>query len=142
MKRILVTGGAGYIGSHTCLSLLEKGFEVVVIDNFCNSSIESLQRVEKLCGKGLSVHNVDLMDLAALEQTIAKEYQNCTAVLFSETSNDTILNKDYPGIETANIISFVSHHSCSPARRCTRYRRFCQRRSRRCCASPASSSAS
>ena len=49
--KILVTGGAGYIGSHTCVELLEKGYEVVVVDNFDNSSPESVKRVEKITGK-------------------------------------------------------------------------------------------
>jgi hypothetical protein len=53
--RILVSGGAGYIGSHTCLELLEQGHEVVVFDNFCNSSIESLNRVKKITGKEIDV---------------------------------------------------------------------------------------
>ena len=46
MKNVLVTGGAGYIGSHTCLELLENGYGVVVIDNLCNSNPESLNRVQ------------------------------------------------------------------------------------------------
>ena len=46
--RILVTGGAGYIGSHTCIELIKAGYEVVVIDNLFNSSLESLKRIEKL----------------------------------------------------------------------------------------------
>ncbi len=46
--KILVTGGAGYIGSHTCIELVKEGYEVVVVDNLCNSSLESLKRVEKL----------------------------------------------------------------------------------------------
>ena len=51
MKNILVTGGAGYIGSHTCVELLERGYEVIVADNFSNSCMESLRRVEKITGK-------------------------------------------------------------------------------------------
>ena len=51
MKSILVTGGAGYIGSHTCVCLLEKGYDVIVVDNLSNSSTESLNRVEKITGK-------------------------------------------------------------------------------------------
>ena len=47
---ILVTGGAGYIGSHTCVELLQKGYEVVVIDNFDNSSPKSVERVKKITG--------------------------------------------------------------------------------------------
>lgn len=73
MKKILVTGGAGYIGSHTCLSLLEKNFEVVVIDNLCNSSTESLKRVEKLTGKSISFYEVDLMNFEKIQEVLNKE---------------------------------------------------------------------
>jgi UDP-glucose 4-epimerase len=59
---ILVTGGAGYIGSHTCLELLNNGYEVIVLDNFSNSSKESLFRVEKLAGKDLSIIEGDILD--------------------------------------------------------------------------------
>ena len=55
--RVLVTGGAGYIGSHTCLELLEAGFEVTVIDNLSNSKEESLKRVQNLTGKTLDFHD-------------------------------------------------------------------------------------
>ena len=68
---ILVTGGAGYIGSHTCLELLNAGYEVTVVDNLCNSSEESLTRVQELTGKPLNFQNVDLRDAAALDKTFA-----------------------------------------------------------------------
>lgn len=64
--RILVTGGAGYIGSHTCVELLQGGYEVVVIDNLSNSKEESLRRVEELAGRSLEFHKVDLLDKAGL----------------------------------------------------------------------------
>ncbi len=64
--RILVTGGAGYIGSHTCLELLNEGHEVVVVDNLVNSKSESLKRVQELTGRSLDFHEVDLMDETAL----------------------------------------------------------------------------
>lgn len=63
---ILVTGGAGYIGSHTCIELLETGFDIVVIDNLNNSKEESLRRVEKLTGKSLTFVHADLLDKAEL----------------------------------------------------------------------------
>jgi UDP-glucose 4-epimerase len=65
--KILVTGGAGYIGSHTCLELLEKGYEIVVVDNLSNSSRESLLRVERLTGKQIEFIEVDLLDKEALD---------------------------------------------------------------------------
>ncbi len=65
--KILVTGGAGYIGSHTCLELLQAGHDVVVVDNLSNSKEESLRRVQEIAGKELEFHRVDLLDGAALE---------------------------------------------------------------------------
>jgi len=64
--KILVTGGAGYIGSHTCIELIESGYEVVVVDNLCNSSLESLKRVEKLTDSDIPFHKVDVRDKQAL----------------------------------------------------------------------------
>ena len=64
--RILVTGGAGYIGSHTCLELLNAGHEVVVVDNLSNSNYESLKRVQALTGKTIEFHKGDLRDEALL----------------------------------------------------------------------------
>ena len=63
---ILVTGGAGYIGSHTCVELLQEGHDVVVVDNFVNSSQEALRRVEQLAGRPLRFYKVDLVDAPAL----------------------------------------------------------------------------
>ncbi len=71
--KILVTGGAGYIGSHTCLDLLQNGHETVVVDNLCNASRESLKRVEELSGKPIRFYEADLRDAAALDQIFAKE---------------------------------------------------------------------
>ncbi|MBC7757086.1 MAG: UDP-glucose 4-epimerase GalE [Bdellovibrio sp.] len=63
---ILITGGAGYIGSHTCVVLLEAGYEIVVVDNLCNSSLESLNRVSKISGKNITFVEADIRDAAAL----------------------------------------------------------------------------
>jgi UDP-glucose 4-epimerase len=69
--RLLVTGGAGYIGSHTCLELLQVGYEVVIVDNLSNSNEESLKRVQRLAGKPLEFHKVDLLDREALDAVFA-----------------------------------------------------------------------
>lgn len=68
---ILVTGGAGYIGSHTCVSLLEAGHEVTVIDNFCNSSEVALQRVEEICGKSLRIIRGDVRNREDLDKALS-----------------------------------------------------------------------
>lgn len=69
---VLVTGGAGYIGSHTLISLLENGYEAVVIDNLCNSSQESLSRVEKITGKSVKFYRGDIRDAALLDKIFAE----------------------------------------------------------------------
>ena len=63
---ILVTGGAGYIGSHTCVELLKEGYEVVVVDNLYNSSEEALNRVKQITGKEVKFYNVDVLDLSLI----------------------------------------------------------------------------
>jgi len=66
--KILVTGGAGYLGSHTLVELLEKGYEAIVLDNLINSSEKSLERVEKITGKKVPFYNVDLLDYDAVDK--------------------------------------------------------------------------
>lgn len=70
---ILVTGGAGYIGSHTLVELLNAGYDVVVMDNLCNSSMKSLERVEKLTGKKIKFYKADIRDREALEKIFEEE---------------------------------------------------------------------
>ena len=72
MTKILVTGGAGYIGSHTCVELLNNGFDVVVLDNLSNSSEESLARVEKLTGKSITFMKGDIRDGDILDSLFAR----------------------------------------------------------------------
>ena len=74
MKRILVTGGAGYIGSHTVLELLNTGYEVIVVDNLSNSSEKSLERVRELTGKNFPFHQVDIFDQESLNQVFAADH--------------------------------------------------------------------
>lgn len=71
--RILVAGGAGYIGSHTCLVLLEAGHQVVVADNLCNSKEESLHRVQELTGKPITFYQADVTDEAAMEKIFSQQ---------------------------------------------------------------------
>lgn len=74
---ILVTGGAGYIGSHTVVELQQAGYDVVVVDNLSNSSEVSLQRVEKITGKPVKFYKADILDREELEDIFAKESIQC-----------------------------------------------------------------
>lgn len=71
-QSILVTGGAGYIGSHTTLALLEAGYEVIVLDNLANSSLESLHRVERICGKVVTFIEGDIRDRELLDSIFSR----------------------------------------------------------------------
>lgn len=71
--KVLVTGGAGYIGSHTCVVLLEKGHEVVIVDNLCNSKKESLNRIKKLTGVEVTFYEEDVCDKDALRKIFQAE---------------------------------------------------------------------
>lgn len=73
MAKILVTGGAGYIGSHTCVELLNAGHEVVVLDNLCNSAAESLNRVQQLTQKSLTFIEGDIRDSQLLDQVFQQQ---------------------------------------------------------------------
>ncbi|MFN8485925.1 MAG: UDP-glucose 4-epimerase GalE [Anaerolineae bacterium] len=78
--RILVTGGAGYIGSHTCVELLNAGYDVTVVDNLSNSKAEAIRRVEELAGRKMAFHPVDLLDRAGL------------AAVFDEAPVDAVIH--------------------------------------------------
>ena len=77
---ILLTGGAGYIGSHTCVEMLNAGYEVIVVDNLNNSSCESLNRVEKITGKSVKFYENDVCDYGALRK------------IFSENKIDAVVH--------------------------------------------------
>ena len=74
---VLVTGGAGYIGSHTCVELLERGFGVVVIDNLVNSSAKAIERIEQITGKHVDFYENDVRDRAALDRIFEKHSIDC-----------------------------------------------------------------
>ena len=69
---ILVTGGAGFIGSHTCVELLNAGYETIIIDNLCNSKRESVNRIEKITGKKVKFYQCDIRDRAGLDKVFAE----------------------------------------------------------------------
>lgn len=71
--KILVTGGAGYIGSHTCVELLEAGYDVAVVDNLYNASEKSVERVKEITGKDLAFYQADILDEEALDKIFEKE---------------------------------------------------------------------
>ncbi len=80
MGKILVTGGAGFIGSHCCVELLNSGYEVVVMDNLCNAKRESIARIEKITGKQITFYQTDLLDEAG------------TAAIFEANAIDTVIH--------------------------------------------------
>ena len=73
MTRVLLTGGAGYIGSHTAVELLESGYDVIVYDNLVNSSKIALDRVEEITGKSLTFYEADILDTDFLKEVLRKE---------------------------------------------------------------------
>ena len=75
--KMFLTGGAGYIGSHTCVELLNAGYDVVVYDNFSNSSAESIKRVETITGKNITLVSGDIRD----EQSLSEAMHGCEAVI-------------------------------------------------------------
>ena len=77
---VFVTGGAGYIGSHTCVELLEQGMEVVVADNLVNSSAKALKRVEQITGKTLTYYQADIRDQAALDRPWASLWKSLWSI--------------------------------------------------------------
>ena len=80
--QILVTGGAGYIGSHTCVELLSAGYEILVVDNLSNSSSESLKRVEKITGRQVPFVQADVLDPEALRK-LFKEHDFAAVIHFA-----------------------------------------------------------
>ena len=74
---VLVTGGAGYIGSHTCVELLDRGFDIVVVDNLVNSNVKSLDRVKEITGKDFPYYELDIRDKAALDKIFETHKIDC-----------------------------------------------------------------
>ena len=75
--KVLVAGGMGYIGSHTCVELLEKGYEVVIVDNLCNASPEAAKRIKAITGKEPGFYELDVRDEEKLTTVFEKEKPDC-----------------------------------------------------------------
>ncbi len=80
---VLVTGGAGYIGSHTCVELMNAGYDVVIVDNLYNSKEEAVKRIEKLTGRAPKFYRVDLLDRDALDQVLTENPQIDSCIHFA-----------------------------------------------------------
>lgn len=81
-KKILVTGASGFIGSHTCVELLAAGFEVVAVDNLCNSAREAMSRIERIAGKSVPFYEADVRDRAAMA-AILREHATDAVIHFA-----------------------------------------------------------
>lgn len=113
---ILVTGGAGYIGSHVCIDLLQAGHEIVVVDNLCNSSYESLARVMEISGKDLAFHKLDLLDEKSIDEIFRKysieaviHFAGLKSVIESEEEPLKYYNNNITG--TINLLKILKIHN-------------------------------
>ena len=73
MKKILVTGGAGYIGSHTVIELVKAGYTPIIVDNLCNTSIQNIQGIEKIIGRKIKWHNTNCTDRSGMDKVFSEE---------------------------------------------------------------------
>ena len=114
---VLLTGGAGYIGSHICIELLQAGMDVVVIDNFSNSKPEAVRRVQQITGKKYPVYHEDLRDRAAVEKIFAENTIDCVIHLagskaVGESVQKPILYYDNNLVSTLVLCDVMRDHGC------------------------------
>lgn len=114
---VLVTGGTGYIGSHTCVELLNSGEDIVIIDNLYNSKTEVLERIKKITGKDVTFYNADVRDKAALNEIFNKH--NIDSVIHfaglkavGESVEKPMLYYDNNLISTINLCEVMKEHGC------------------------------
>lgn len=114
---VLVTGGTGYIGSHTCVELLKSGEDIVIIDNLYNSKTEVLERIKKITGKDVTFYNADVRDKAALNEIFNKH--NIDSVIHfaglkavGESVEKPMLYYDNNLISTINLCEVMKEHGC------------------------------
>lgn len=117
MKTILVTGGAGFIGSHTCIELLQAGFEIIVLDNLRNSNSKSLEVIEKVTGKKVTFFQTDIRDEEALN-TIFSQYKFDGVIHFAglkavgESSTIPLDYYDNNISGTVTLLKVMENHQC------------------------------
>ena len=114
---ILVTGGAGYIGSHTCVELLQKGYDVVIADNFVNASPDVPSRITRIAGKGPKVYEIDVADERELERVFAENSIDAVihfAGLKAVGESVTIPLRYYKNNlgSTLTLLEVMEHHGC------------------------------
>ncbi|WP_105205142.1 UDP-glucose 4-epimerase GalE [Neobittarella massiliensis] len=114
---VLLTGGAGYIGSHICIELLQAGMDVVVIDNFSNSKPEAVRRVQQITGKKYPVYHEDLRDRAAVEKIFTENTIDCVIHLagskaVGESVQKPILYYDNNLVSTLVLCDVMRDHGC------------------------------
>lgn len=112
IKKVLVTGGTGYIGSHTVLRLLESGYEVTVIDNLSNSNVKVLDSIKKLTRKSVEFYKINLLDKTALEKVFAESKFDAVIHLAAykavgESVNNPLKYYDNNLISTLNVLSLM-----------------------------------
>ena len=129
MKKILVTGGAGFIGSHTCLLLLEKGYDLVIIDSLINSSITSINRIQNLISQNEDLHperitfyKADLRDYFSIKNIFEIEFQNnktiCAVIHFAglkavgESTFNPLKYWDFNVVGTVNLLKVMIEFNC------------------------------
>ena len=118
MNRILVTGGMGFIGSHTVVELQKKGFEVVIIDNLCNSQLFILERIEKITGKKPLFYQVDLRDRNALNEVFTKEKPFDVVIHFAalkavgESVREPLRYFNNNLLSLLNLLDLMQDHGC------------------------------
>ena len=105
--RILVTGGAGYIGSHTCVCLLQNGWRVIGIDNFSNSSPRVLDRIEQITQRSLSFHRMDVRDSTALSTLLERQKVDAVIHFAGAEFGDFLHDRDFArDAEVAEALGF------------------------------------
>ena len=115
---ILVSGGAGYIGSHTCIELLAAGYDIVVADNYYNSCPKALERVKQISGKDFRFVEADLTDKAAVEKIFAENSDIDCVIQFAaykavgESVSKPIEYYSNNLATTLNILDVMRHHNC------------------------------